>query len=57
VGVSDEVILDLVQLFVVFVDILVIFVNFGFDIKELVSPLASPFSAMSLVNGQYYGIT
>lgn len=48
VGVGDEVVLELVELVLVFIGFIFAFVDFGFDIEELVATLAAALSAVAL---------
>jgi flagellar biosynthesis component FlhA len=48
VRVSNEVILDFIQLFVILINVLILFINFGFNIKELISSFPSALPAVTL---------
>ena len=47
-GISNEVVLEICKLILVFIVLIFIFVDFGFDIKELVATFTAAFPSMTL---------
>jgi hypothetical protein len=52
-GIRNEIVLDLVELILIVVILVFIFVDFGFDIEELIAAFATTFSAVTLKICQY----
>lgn len=48
VGISNEIVLDFIELVLIIVVLVLIFVNLGFDIEELITAFATAFSAVAL---------
>jgi hypothetical protein len=46
--ISNEIVLNFIKFVLVIIILVLIFVDFGFDIEELVATFASTFSAMTL---------
>ena len=49
-SICNEIVLDLIELVLIVVVLVLVFIDFGFDIEELISAFASALSAMTLVS-------
>ena len=50
--ISNEVVLNLIEFILVVVILVFVFIDFGFDIEELIAAFASTLSAMTLISCQ-----